>query len=668
MPLEDLLPQIDDRRYDDLVTEIRTRIARYAPEWRPGESVWNDVNDSDPGVTFAQVFAWQAEMLLYRMNRVPALNYIKFLQLVGIELQPAEPATAEVVLPVKPTAATALVPVPVRTQLTADPGDGEPLLTFETTRAIMAWRAQLAAVLVRSPGEGDYRSQTDANLAADESFAPFGDPARDGAELALGFIDPSPTAPLPLPPGTLDLAVIVARNEQAPKSLACASAPAYPSALVRWEYWNGLRWQALDLLKDETLALTRSGHVHLKMPPKGISAKIRLEADAAAPQRHWLRARLERGQYERAPALAAIRINSVPVEQAETISDEVLGGSDGSRFQRFALGHRPVLAGSMRLEIEQSDQGFQPWAAVDDFFASGPRDPHFVLERSTGAVLMGDGVNGDIPVAYVRNPDANVIAREYRTGGGRRGNVAAGVIRSLASRIEGIDETGVANLVAASGGRDEETLEQARARAPRTIRSRERAVTAEDYEYFAMQAGNVARAKALPLLHPQYPDVPVPGAVSVIVVPDSDDPAPEPSDGLLRTVCACLSTRRTLTAELFVVKPQYQQVSVDVALVVTDDADVTAVSERLQQVLLDYFHPLRGGDARRGWAFGGTIFYSKVYQRVLADPDVASVTTLTITVDGEEQAPCTDVPIAPQALVFSTTHTISARYGVEGES
>src|SRR5450432_1842669 len=198
MPLDDLLPQIDDRRYDDLVTEIRTRIARYAPEWRPGESAWTDVNDSDPGVTFAQVFAWQAEMLLYRMNLVPALNYIKFLQLVGIELQPASPATAEVTLPVAATAATPLVPVPLRTQLTADPGDGEPPLIFEMTRAFMAWRARLDAVLVRRPGEADYLSETDANLAAEDGFAPFGDPAPDGAELALGFVDPSPTTPLPL--------------------------------------------------------------------------------------------------------------------------------------------------------------------------------------------------------------------------------------------------------------------------------------------------------------------------------------------------------------------------------------------------------------------------------------------------------------------------------------
>ncbi len=87
MPLDDLLPQLDDRTYDDLVREVRTRIARYTPEWRPGESAWTDVNDSDPGVTLAQVFAWLSEMLLYRMNRVPALNYIKFLQLIGIELR-----------------------------------------------------------------------------------------------------------------------------------------------------------------------------------------------------------------------------------------------------------------------------------------------------------------------------------------------------------------------------------------------------------------------------------------------------------------------------------------------------------------------------------------------------------------------------------------------------
>ena len=68
MPLEDYLPQIDDRSYDDIIAEVRTRIARYTPEWTP---VWTDVNDSDPGITLAQVFAWLSDMLLYRMGKVP---------------------------------------------------------------------------------------------------------------------------------------------------------------------------------------------------------------------------------------------------------------------------------------------------------------------------------------------------------------------------------------------------------------------------------------------------------------------------------------------------------------------------------------------------------------------------------------------------------------------
>src|SRR3954466_15427034 len=128
MPLEDLLPKLDDRTYDDLVREVRTRVARYAPEWRTGASAWTDVNDSDPGITIAQVFAWLSEMLLYRMNRVPALNYVKFLQLIGVELKPAEAASAEVTFPVQGAASfpQPIVRVPQRTQLSADPGDGGP--------------------------------------------------------------------------------------------------------------------------------------------------------------------------------------------------------------------------------------------------------------------------------------------------------------------------------------------------------------------------------------------------------------------------------------------------------------------------------------------------------------------------------------------------------------
>ena len=66
MSIQDHVPSIDNRRYDDIMAELRTRVARYTPEWTP---LWTDVNDSDPGITLAQLFAWLADMLLFRALR-----------------------------------------------------------------------------------------------------------------------------------------------------------------------------------------------------------------------------------------------------------------------------------------------------------------------------------------------------------------------------------------------------------------------------------------------------------------------------------------------------------------------------------------------------------------------------------------------------------------------
>src|SRR5437899_7356875 len=86
MPL--LPPNLDDRTYAQLVAEAKTLIPRYTPEW-------TDHNESDPGITLIELFAWMTEMLLYRVNRIPERNYIEFLRLLGIELLPARPASAE---------------------------------------------------------------------------------------------------------------------------------------------------------------------------------------------------------------------------------------------------------------------------------------------------------------------------------------------------------------------------------------------------------------------------------------------------------------------------------------------------------------------------------------------------------------------------------------------
>jgi Baseplate J-like protein len=73
MPLE--LPNLDDRTYDDLVTEALSMIPTYAPEW-------TNHNPSDPGIMLIELFAYLTELLNYRLNRITDANRIAFLKLI----------------------------------------------------------------------------------------------------------------------------------------------------------------------------------------------------------------------------------------------------------------------------------------------------------------------------------------------------------------------------------------------------------------------------------------------------------------------------------------------------------------------------------------------------------------------------------------------------------
>jgi predicted phage baseplate assembly protein len=648
MPLAANLPVIDNRRYDELVAELRTRIPRYTPEW-------TDLNDSDPGITLVQLFAWLGDMLLYRMSRVPELNYLKFLELLGIELRAAEPAIAEIAFPLAATAPQPFILIPARTQVSAEAADSPSPIIFETDRAITAIVATLSSV--QSFDGFAFEDASAANAAAAEGFYPFGPGAGVDAALYLGF-----ESAAPFPQVELDLAFVVAA-QSAPKYVSCDVAPSsrFVSATLQWEYWTGTEWRALDLLSDDTLALTRSGHIRLKTPVAGLIVPD-VFGEVVQP-RAWIRARLLRAQYERAPRLLAVRTNTVSAIQAQTVRDEILGGSDGRANQVFRLGNASVLNGTLRLEVNEGD-GFAPWTAAEDFFGAGAHDRVYVLDRTTGEARFGDGEHGAIPVGNNDLPGSNIVARQYRFGGGAAGNVPAMAIKTLLGSIDGVDADKIGNLLPATGGREEETIEAAKLRAPRAIRSRGRAVTAQDFEQLATEAGPVRRAKALPLSHPDFPGVKVPGVVSVIVVPDGTAPNPIPSEGTLRFVCACLDKARLITTELYIVPPTYRLVRVTADVTVDDRADLAEVKTSIQTALLGYFHPLTGGEDGQGWPFGGDIFYSRVYGRATVD-GVQSIQRLVIALDGTEAPECTNLPLCDGELAYSVEHVVNVSYAFD---
>ena len=652
MPLEDHMPRLDDHTYDSIVAEMRSRISRYTPEWKP---VWSDLNDSDPGITMIQVFAWLGEMLAYRMNQVPELNHLKFLQLLGVELRPAEPARVEITFPVLAAHPRPAAIVPIGTQVIAETAGGGPPLVFEATQALPVLRARLAAVLAYD-GQVAYEPVTEAS-AHSQPFAPFGPTASTGAALLLGFDD---AGPFPATEFTL-YAFAGTRGRVASVATGLDASPAHASATVRWTAWTGIDWSPVARLKDETVAFTRSGSIVLRTP-EGM-AKTQQPGESAAL--FWIRAELVAAAYERPPTLLALRTNTMTLTQMESVRDEVLGGSTGRPNQSFRLSNVPVLSDSLALEVDQGS-GPEVWNEVPDFLGSGPRSTDYVVNRSTGEIRFGDGRRGAVPIANVNNPGANVVARSYRFGGGAHGNVPAEALHALRSAVAGIDENGVVNLAASYGGRDEQTLDEAKQAAPAAIRSRSRAVTTSDFEFFATQSANIARAKALPLRHPGYPGVAIPGTVTVVVVPDSDDPAPQPGEGTLRTVGADLDRRRLLTTEVYIAPPTYQQVSVRVQLVANESADLADVQRGVERTLLDYFHPLRGGEDGRGWPFGGGVSFSRTFQRVFSVAGVSTVDRVVISVDGIEAPECTDVPLGPAALAYSLAHEVEVGYGRAG--
>ncbi|BDI05911.1 putative baseplate assembly protein [Sphaerotilus microaerophilus] len=654
MPLSDHLPVIDDRRHADLVAEARARIPRYAPEW-------TDLNDNEPGIAVVQLLAWLSEMLLFRLGQVPQLNRIKFLELIGTTLEPARAASAEITFGTVADFGAATVIVPPRTQVAAEvPGSPVPVV-FETEDALVAISAQLDAVLLDSGAE--IADVSAANADGITGFAPFGRSVRSGNALMLGF-----TSDLAFATGPLDLAFFTRApaatgRKSTPLVVPGGGAAPQAPATLAWDYWNGSEWIALDVLAEETLAFTRSGHVLLQLPasnaPAGPPATATMGLATGA--RYWLRVRITAGAYTRAPVLAAVRTNTTRALQAQTVDAELIGRATGLDDQVYRLANAPVLDGSLVLQVDEGP-GFETWTEVPDFFASGPEDRHYVLDRSTGEVRFGRGTQLRVPMANPNRP-SNLLALSYRFGGGAVGNVPAGAINALRASVPGIDSDAVANLQAAGGGTDEESLEAAEERARQQLKSRERAVTAEDFELHAKGAG-AARALALPLSHPDFPGLQVPGVVSVVVVPPSKeldplaDPAPQPTEALLHEVCAELDARRLLTTELYVVAPRYREVVIGATLSCRAGTDTAAVKQRAQAALATWLHPLVGGDDASGWPFGGDLYHSALVQRLLL-PGVRRVNDLRVWIDGVEQPACSDVEIAPGVLLSSGAHQLS---------
>jgi predicted phage baseplate assembly protein len=382
--------------------------------------------------------------------------------------------------------------------------------------------------------------------------------------------------------------------------------------------------------------------------------------------------------YRESPKVAGLRAATVGgtarAVHGEATDDEPLGTSTGQPRQRFQV-QQPPIVGPESIVVEcRHGRETDDYVEVESFAESKPDSLHVTVERASGEIVFGPAIRdrsgpadtpGERPRQLGAIPPAGsrLVVRRYLTGGGEEGNVARGELQVLKTTIPFVAR--VENRLAATGGRAAETVEEACVRGPIELRTRERAVTAEDYEYFARRAsGAVANARCVPPAEPGGPAllavVPRLPRVAEAVI----DPARLVTPASVkRAVRDELDRRRVLGARVEVRDAAYQGVRVDALVRVLPGSDAGTVAERATAALHRYFHPTRGGPDGDGWEFGRAAYSGMAYlvlQRVDGVEIVQELRLYPVDLATGAAGEATQrVELAPDAVVVSRDHRVA---------
>jgi hypothetical protein len=640
-------PNLDDRTWQDLVDEMTALIPRYAPQW-------TDHSPSDLGMTLIELFAWLVEQLIYRLNRVPEKNYIAFLKLLGILRDPPAPARTFLTF-----MSSQQVKVCKGTLAQTQGSEREAPVVFETDENVMVLPINLKEVLVFA---------NDQITSIREQFAlPPGNgylltvAKGNSIIICLGF-DRSSTE-------KLKLQMMFSK----PLKSKPSDDPEQPpiEAEITWLYSTGKEskpssWTSIfpaeaDLLSE--LRLQRDGVIELSLPGKD-DVKPWTQSDAsqwvspAGTEKrpsYWVGIRIENKNEESDDlelGIHFILFNSVSAHNALTlVNEEKIGTGNGKDYQVLSLTHQPLFK-----NLDSADPydhlivkvDGQTWTRVPELLPNlsdnKPEQTNlYVVDPVTGQIRFGSSDR-----AAKLSSGSEVTAAYRFVAGGAPGNVLAKKVVSLSKLVsEPTPFSGVmvTNPLAATGGRNEEPIEEALRRAPGLLRTRDRAITAEDYEYLVGEVAPEVRVVCcLEALKPEdwkkkYAGLDrSPGMVNLIIVPSAglDDDRPAPTPDLIRRVQGYLDQRRDLTANLVVTGPRYLPVIVKADLIIWTLAKhrgvtTTEVETSTKEKIKRFLHPTCGGPTGGGWQVGQHVFVADLYKAIMPSADVGYIQTVTIS-------------------------------------
>jgi hypothetical protein len=656
MPLP--IPNLDDRRFDDLVAEARSRLANHVPEL-------THIAPGDPAHALIDLFAYFTETILYRANLIPERQRRVFLNLLQVPVRNARPARGVVCIDANPRGSLLPPLVANGVQLKAGAeyftgrGNLQPTpLSLVTMIKRRVSDEELAAMDLTLQELGDQYGMGPND--SPKAFQPHAfERGREFPSLAdslEGFFYLALVLPKPLIPFREDL-----RKNLAGITLNIALAPAdelegdeVNALTARPLVWELLAKDAdgkvlalpLEVVSDSSRGGRKTGVVRLRLPdnpqlfedfavddpmfagvgkePPEVPAPLSSEKVA-----FWLRLSCPD---EPDLTLGYIDVNALDAVGQGQKQDLIIGVGTGKPDQVIHLPDTQIDPESLQLDVEEGAR-WVTWRRVDFLVDHGSEARVYRLEPTTGQVFFGDGLEGGKrPPAGMR-----IRAAAYRFGGGHATNVSSGEIKEL---VNGSSRLVVRHEWAFTGGVDAETLAQAERRIPQFLTHRNRAVTKLDFKLLAQNnpVNPVARAEVLEGFLPgsniRAARNDVPGAVSVFVLPPRQ-PAlrqlPKPSKGLLKDVFEYLLQRVMIGTELYVLSPEFVPVAVSVQVAVLDPDTEQETLQAVQTALVEYLWPLAPGGAHgEGWSMGASVNARELHTRVARVSGVRLVRKLSL--------------------------------------
>ena len=285
-----MLPDIclDRTTFEEIVDRAKNRIVSFYPEW-------TDFNYHDPGITLIELFAWRKEIQQYELDHIGDRHRQKYLQLLGTDIRHRTAAqcyvTADISNPV-------LIPEGCRMEAAGIIFETveEQMLPGVSVTCCFGWLEDTVSFL-----EGDRLT-----LGQPVPFYPFGSRAKEGTCLYIGLSGPLPVGE------RVALTIQVGEQDSCPRNPAHRDT--VPLARLHFSYWDGKRYQPVELIREETFGLLFDGQivfrVNSRMQERGIGDK----------RGHFLRVLLEESGYEAAPVISFLDMNTLRVQQKESVA------------------------------------------------------------------------------------------------------------------------------------------------------------------------------------------------------------------------------------------------------------------------------------------------------------------------------------------------------------